>query len=189
RRILGTPTPPPPANAGSIPADDKMFGGMSVKERLASHQRNATCASCHSRIDPLGFPLEKYDSVGRWRNTYSDGKAIEDFSATADKTEIAGVDGLLKYLRTQEPQVLKTMSYKLIGYALGRTVLASDQPLVDSLVNAGGDATFAQLVTGIATSKQFRYRREREALETSVKTQHTSVGPAIRQTAKEGGGE
>ena len=78
RRILGTPVPPPPADAGSIPADDKLFGGLSLKQKLEVHKRNATCANCHVRIDPLGFPLEHYDSTGRWREKYSDGKPIED---------------------------------------------------------------------------------------------------------------
>jgi hypothetical protein len=182
RRILGTPTPPPPPDAGSIPADDKMFGGMSVKARLAAHQRNAACASCHSRIDPLGFPLERFDSVGRWRETYSDGKPVEDSSETADKTPINGVDGLLAYLNTQEAQVQRTMSYKLLGYALGRTVLGSDQPLIERLIKAGGDATLAQLATEIVTSRQFRFRREREEAP-----QQISELPAMKKSTKEGG--
>ena len=82
RRILGTAVPPPPPDAGSIPADDKLFGGLSVRERLQVHKRNATCATCHTRIDPLGFPLEHYDSTGRWREKYSDGKPIDDFGDT-----------------------------------------------------------------------------------------------------------
>ena len=65
RRILGTPTPPPPADAGTIPADDKTFNGLTLRERLAQHKRNANCATCHLRIDPLGFPLEGFDAVGR----------------------------------------------------------------------------------------------------------------------------
>ena len=186
RRILGTPTPPPPADAGSIPADDKLFGGLSVKQRLEVHKRNATCASCHTRIDPLGFPLEHYDSVGRWRQTYSDGKAVDDTSELQDKTQIAGVEGLLKYLGTQQSQVLKTMSYKLVGYALGRTVQASDQPLIDKLTSAGGDATFANLVAEIVTSKQFRYRREQpDVPKPSPQTKLTAVPPV--KTNKEGG--
>ncbi|MEK7833131.1 MAG: DUF1588 domain-containing protein, partial [Acidobacteriota bacterium] len=162
RRILGTPVPPPPADAGSLPPDDKMFGGLSLKAKLEQHKRNATCANCHTRIDPLGFSLEHYDATGRWRDKYSDGNLIEDSAALSDKTEIAGVDGLLKYLRTKEPLVRKTLSYKLTGYALGRTVLASDQLLIERMVNAGGDASFAQLATEIATSKQFRNRSGRE---------------------------
>ena len=102
RRILGTAVPPPPPDAGSIPADDKLFGGLSVRERLQVHKRNATCATCHSRIDPLGFPLEHYDSTGRWRDKYPDSKPIDDSGTLSDQTEIAGVTGLLDYLTKQQ---------------------------------------------------------------------------------------
>ncbi len=159
RRILGTPTPPPPADAGSLPADDKLFGGLTLKAKLEQHKRNATCANCHTRIDPLGFALERYDSTGRWRDTYFDGQPIEDSATLPDKTEIDGVDGLLEYLRSKEPLVRKSMSYKLVGYALGRTVMASDQLLIERLVGAGGDASFTRLAEEIGVSKQFRHRR------------------------------
>jgi hypothetical protein len=158
RRVLGTPVPPPPADAGSIPADDKLFGGLTVKARLEQHKRNATCANCHTRIDPLGFSLERYDPTGRWRDRYPDGKEIEDSAALSDKTEIAGIDGLLKYLQSKEEQARKTLSYKLVGYALGRTIQASDLLLIDRMVKAGDTAAFSHLVTEIATSKQFRNR-------------------------------
>ena len=91
-----------------------------------------------------------------------------------DQTQIAGVDGLLGYLKAQEPQVLKTMTYKLLGYALGRTVMLSDQPLVERLTKAGGQATFSELVSEIAMSRQFRYRREKDDAPAS---------PGIRQTS------
>jgi hypothetical protein len=95
----------------------------------------------------------------RWREKYADGNAIEDRDTLLDKTEVAGVTGLLKYLQSKDAQVRKTMAYKLVGYALGRTVLASDQLLIERMVNAGSEATFAQLATEVATSKQFRFRR------------------------------
>jgi hypothetical protein len=160
RRILGTPTPPPPADAGSIPADDKAFGGMTVFERLESHKRNATCAACHNRIDPLGFPLEHFDAVGRWRSTYNDGKPIRDNATSHDKAEISGVNGLTQYLQANEQQVIRTLTKKLLGYALGRTTILSDEPLIERLTKSGGDTTFASLITEIANSKQFRFRRE-----------------------------
>ena len=144
RRILGTPTPPPPADAGSIPSDDKLFGGLSVRDRLAQHKRNATCATCHTRIDPLGFPLEHYDSTGRWRASYSDGKPIDDNGELANKSIIPGVKGLLDYLHTQQDKVQLTLSHKLLGYALGRTVQGSDQLLIDKMVAAGDKATIAR---------------------------------------------
>jgi hypothetical protein len=180
RRILGTPVPPPPADAGSIPADDKLFGGLSLKAKLEQHKRNASCANCHTRIDPLGFSLERYDSTGRWRNQYPDGKPIEDSSALADKTPIDGVDGLLQYLRTKDEQVRRTLSYKLVGYSLGRTILASDLPLVDRMVKAGGDAPFSQLAAEIATSKQFRYRLAREEDPAPKKTTASAANTAMR---------
>jgi hypothetical protein len=158
RRILGTAVPPPPPDAGSIPADDKLFGGLSVRERLAVHKRNATCATCHSRIDPLGFPLEHYDSTGRWRDKYPDGKPIDDFGTLSDQTQITGINGLLDYLHKQQDQVQRTLAHKLVGYALGRTLQLSDQPLVDALVAAGGQAGFSKIVGQIVASKQFRNR-------------------------------
>ena len=183
RRVLGTPTPTPPADAGSIPADDKLFGGLSPKARLEQHKRNPTCANCHTRIDPLGFSLEHYDSIGRWRELYADGKPIEDSAELPDKTEIAGVDGLLKYMQVKEEQVRRTLAYKMLGYALGRTILASDRPLIDRMVQAGGDASFAQLAAEIVTSKQFRNRLGPEdgpatvkvAARAAVKNSHPGV--------------
>ena len=153
RRILGTPVPPPPPDAGSIPADDKLFGGLSVKERLQAHKRNATCANCHSRLDPLGFSLEHYDSTGRWRDQYPDGKPIDDTGDLSDSTKITGVKGLLDYLQSKDALVRRTLASKLIGYALGRTVQASDQPLLERMT---GEAKFSEFVTDIVTSEQFR---------------------------------
>lgn len=174
RRILGTPTPPPPADAGSIPADEKLFGGLTLKARLEAHKRNATCAACHLRIDPLGFPLESFDAVGRWRNSYSDGKPVEVTATSFEGKTLDGASGLAAYLQDNEPQVLKNLSHKLIGYALGRTVLASDKLLVDDMVKAGGNATFSQLIVRIATSPQFRYRKEQPE-QSAVPTQPKSV--------------
>jgi len=99
---------------------------------------------------------------------------VEDSAALADKTELAGVDGLLKYLNGREEQVLQTLSHKLLGYALGRTVLISDQPLIDKLVSAGGNATISQLAAEIATSKQFRNRLGRDPAVTAVAAAKTS---------------
>ena len=164
RRILGTAVPPPPADAGSIPADDKLFGGLSLRERLQVHKRNATCATCHMRIDPLGFPLERYDSTGRWRETYSDGKPIDDYGELSDKTRIDGVGGLLEYLRTrQAEQVQRTLARKLVGYALGRTIQLSDRPLIESMAAAGWKPGMSELVGQIVTSKQFLNRAESDA--------------------------
>ncbi len=178
RRVLGTPTPPPPADAGMIPADPKNFGGLSLKERLQQHQRNATCAGCHSRIDPLGFPLEKFDAIGRLRATYEDGKPIDAAAVTHNKVNIDGRAGLSDYLKQNEKLVVRNFSKKLLGYALGRTMAVGDQPLIDQLSQAGSEARVSQLITQIVTSKQFRNRREGD--------DNLSAQPAKSET-KQGG--
>lgn len=157
RRVLGTPTPPPPADAGTLPGDDKSFNGLTLRQRLEEHKRNATCASCHMRIDPLGFPLEGFDAVGRPRGTYADGQPVDVTGELPERT-IVGARGLLEYLETQERQVLTTLSRKMVGYALGRTVLASDRPLVAEMTALGGGAAFSDLALRIVTSRQFRHR-------------------------------
>ena len=177
RRVLGTPTPPPPADAGSIPADDKLFGGLSVHEKLEAHKRNATCASCHARIDPMGFPLEHYDSTGRWRDRYADGKPIYDAGKTIDQVDIEGTQGLLKYLQTKDAQVRRTLAMKMLGYGLGRTILPSDMPLIDRMVADGEDARFSQLVSELVLSRQFRNRLGVEVapIATHLQTAQVSV--------------
>lgn len=161
RRILGTPTPPPPADAGSLPSDPSAFGGLSLRQRLTEHKRNPTCANCHLRIDPLGFPLENFDAIGRTRATYPDGTPVDTTGEFADKTQIVGADALLGYLRSKDALVMRTLSRKMLGYALGRTVMASDQRLVNEMVAAGNAATIADLATRIVTSRQFRTREGR----------------------------
>lgn len=161
RRVLGTPTPPPPPDAGSLPGDEKSFGAMTVREQLEAHRANTACASCHSRIDPLGFALEHYDAVGRWREAYDNGKPVDAASVMAGGTPITGVESMLDYIESQERQILLNLSEKLLGYAFGRTIIASDLPLLDRMVAAGFDATFEELALQVATSRQFRYRRGR----------------------------
>ncbi len=185
RRILGTPTPPPPADAGTIPADDKTFNGLTVRERLAQHKRNATCANCHSRIDPLGFPLEGFDAVGRTRTTYADGKPVDLTGELADDTKIAGTAGLLDYLRGKDKQVMKTLSKKMLGYALGRTVRGSDRPLIETMTAHGGDASFSDLAIAIVNSRQFRNRAAEETAPT-VPTSARADGHSISAQSRAG---
>jgi len=147
---------------------------------LEAHKRNATCANCHARIDPLGFPLEHFDSTGRWRDKYPDGKDIYDAGTTFDHVDIAGANGLLSYLSKKDEQVRRTLATKLLGYALGRTVLPSDLSLVDKMVAVGGDAHFSQLVNDVICSKQFRTRLGRDDTPPSqMKTASALVGQAV----------
>jgi hypothetical protein len=160
RRVLGTPVPPPPADVGSIAADDAAADGLTVRQRLEAHRTDASCKNCHARIDPLGFALEHYDPIGRWRDKYRDGQPIDSSGVLSDGAEIKGLDGLRQYLRRQQPQFERNLCGKLLGYALGRPEMASDRPLIDAMqADLKDDGRFADLVVHIVTSQQFRYRR------------------------------
>ena len=162
RRVLGTPVPSPPADVGSIPAEEVQPDGLTVRQRLEAHRSDASCVNCHSRMDPLGFALETFDSIGRWRDTYQDGQAIETNGILNTGVEIADLDGLLNYLRENERQINRNLSAKLLGYALGRAELISDRPLIEQMVaSISEDNLFSNLVVQVVTSPQFLNQRGR----------------------------
>lgn len=160
RRVLGTPVPPPPADVGSIPADDVLADGKTVRERLVAHRQDAACVNCHSRMDPLGFALENFDPIGRYREHYRDGQPIDASGTLNDGTHIAGLDGLRKYLHEQQSKFYRTMCSKLLGYALGRREILSDKLLIEQmLVDIKDDGRFSKLAVRIVASPQFRTLR------------------------------
>ena len=120
----------------------------------------ATTSRLTSRIDPLGFALEQYDAIGRWRNVYQNGETIEITEKLTDGTVIKGAEGLRVYLKNQEPLFHRTFCTKLVGYALGRRESISDVMLIDQImtdIENGG--RFSAVVERVVASRQFRYRR------------------------------
>jgi hypothetical protein len=157
--VLGTPVPPPPQDVPPL-GDEPIANGLTVRQRLAKHRENAQCANCHDRIDPLGFALENFDPIGRWRPTDAAGKPIDDTAVLKDGAAFKGPDGLRKYLVSQQDDMLKHMCTKLVGYALGREVVITDQPLVEQMVKnlKAKNYRFSAAVTTIVHSRQFRNR-------------------------------
>ncbi|MFP6763033.1 MAG: DUF1592 domain-containing protein, partial [Planctomycetaceae bacterium] len=160
RRVLGTAVPPPPADAGSIAADEVIASGLSIRQRLVRHRRDVTCHNCHSRFDALGFALENYDPLGRWRTTYGDTTPVENAGVLGDGTGIDGASGLRDYLTDQRVRFYQTTAEKMIGYALGRQVSIGDRPLVARMKqHMKGGGGVHSLLEQIVTSRQFRYHR------------------------------
>jgi Protein of unknown function (DUF1592)/Protein of unknown function (DUF1588)/Protein of unknown function (DUF1585)/Protein of unknown function (DUF1595) len=160
RRVVGTPVPPPPADVGSIPADEVLPDGLTVRQRLEAHRTNRSCANCHARIDPLGFALEPFDPLGRWREAYGDGRPIDPSGTLRDGAAVSGPEGLRDYLRREEAKFHRTVGVKLLGYALGRPEMVSDRPLIERMTDGlarGGRVS--DLVVRIVTSEQFRNQR------------------------------
>jgi hypothetical protein len=130
--ILGTPPPPPPAD---VPALEKQASAeaKTVREMLTQHRANPVCASCHSRIDPLGFALENYDFIGRWRDEDA-GKPIDNRGELPDGTVVAGPQSLKAALLDRKDLFVRNFTSKMLGYALGRGLTPQDSCSVDRIV-------------------------------------------------------
>ena len=159
RRVLGATIPPPPADAGSISADEVVDDGKSIRQRLIAHRREVSCHNCHARFDAFGFALENFDPVGRWRTQYRDQNPVENSGELRDGRELSGVDGLHDYLRDELPRFHETLATRLLGYSLGRQEEVGDRSLIVELqqhMQNGGGMT--GLLERIVSSRQFRYR-------------------------------
>jgi hypothetical protein len=156
--ILGQPSPPPPPN---VPELQPGLKPASLREALLRHRQDQACAVCHDRIDPLGFALESFDPVGRLRTADASGGAIDDAGRLRDGTPIEGLAGLRAYLASNETQFIRQFSRKLLGYALGRSVAATDTALVEKMVQSvrSHDGRVSAAVVEIVTSRQFMQRR------------------------------
>jgi hypothetical protein len=159
--ILGTPPPPPPAQVPPL-KDNTVAANLSVRKRLAAHRANAACARCHNLIDPVGFSLENFDAVGRWRDI-EEGTPVDASGGLPDGSEFQGVDGLEKALLKRPEIFVGTMADKLVTYALGRGVEHFDAPAIRKIVcNAKADGyRFSSLILGIVNSTPFRMRTAR----------------------------
>jgi hypothetical protein len=157
--ILGTPPPPPPGDVASL-ADNTVSAALPIRERLAAHRSNAACASCHKLIDPVGFPLEQFDAVGRWR-MLEEGKPVDAAGGLPDGSEFAGVAGLERALLRHPEQFVRTLTEKLLTFALGRAPEAADAPAVRKIVRDARATNYrwSSLILGVATSTPFQMRR------------------------------
>ena len=159
--ILGAPPPPPPPDVPALP--DRGAGGRpaSVRERLERHRDNPVCASCHARMDPLGFALEHFDAIGQWRATGATGAAIDAAGVFPDGTAFHGLAGLKTVLLSDHQQFVRTVAEKLTTYALGRGVQHYDMPAIRRIVreSAAHDYRWSSLVLGIVRSLPFQMRR------------------------------
>jgi hypothetical protein len=132
----------------------------SLRERMEQHRKNPVCSSCHAQMDPIGFALENYDGIGRWRETDS-GAKIDAVSQASDGTTIAGSSGLRPYLAARSSEFVRTVTEKLLTYALGRELDYYDAPTVRQIVRdaAKNDYRWSSVLTGIVSSVPFQQRQ------------------------------
>ena len=132
--LLGERLPRPPKNVPLLPEDEAATQGLTVRQLVEKHTSDPRCASCHVRIDPVGYALEAYDAIGRRRDRDLGDRPIDTSSRLRDGTEFDGLDGLRQYLvTTRRDAMIRQFCRKLLGYALGRGIQLSDQPLLEEM--------------------------------------------------------
>jgi hypothetical protein len=157
--ILGTPPPPPPPDVPAL-ADNSVSALLPMRERLAAHRENEACARCHAPIDPVGFSLENFDAVGRWR-TLDAGVPVDASGGLPDGSRFTGPAGLEQALLARPELIVRTLTEKLLTYALGRGVETSDAAAVRKIVRDSADEEYrlSSLILGVVHSTPFQMRR------------------------------
>ena len=161
--ILGAPPPEPPPNVPGLP--DRGEGGApaSVRDRLELHRANPVCASCHAPMDPLGFALENFDAIGRWRATGEAGLPIDASATMPSGLQFEGPAGLRRVLLSRGEEFAGAVTEKLLAYAVGRGLEYYDRPSVRQILRtaAPDDYRWSAIVLGIVQSAPFQWRRTR----------------------------
>jgi hypothetical protein len=158
--LFGLPVPPPPEGVDTTLETKPGAAPASIRERLAEHRRNPACNSCHSAIDPPGFALENFDGIGAWRATDESGAPIDATATMINGNKVAGLSGLRAALAAEPEQFARTVTEKLLAYALGRRLEYYDRPAVRRIVReaAGEQYRWSSLILGIVESPAFLMR-------------------------------
>jgi hypothetical protein len=158
--LLSVPPPPPPPQVPALKENAGIGKNLTMRERMAQHRVNPQCASCHNVIDPVGFAMENYDAVGRWRTT-EEGKPIDNAGSLPDGAKFNGVDGLQAAILRYPDLFATTVAEKLLTYGLGRGVEYFDGPAVRKVVRSAKaqDYKFSSFIIGVTGSAPFQMRR------------------------------
>jgi hypothetical protein len=157
--ILGVAPPQKPDKVPPLKENVGVEKAVSMRERMAQHRADPACAGCHALMDPIGFSMENYDAVGRWR-THESGAPIDAAGSLPDGSKFEGVAGLQKALLSRPEVFVGTMTEKLMTYSLGRGVEFYDEPAIRKVVqdSHGQNYRFSSLVLGIVNSTPFQMR-------------------------------
>jgi hypothetical protein len=159
--LLGTPPPAPPANVPPFPETEEGSAPRSVRAKMEQHRKNPACASCHNRIDPLGFALENFNGVGKWRDTDANAP-IDASGAFPNGTTFNGpAEFRAALLEKNRHAFLGTLTEKLVTYALGRGVTHTDMPTIRKILRKAGEDNYrwSSLILNIIRTDVFQMRR------------------------------
>jgi hypothetical protein len=155
--IFGLTIPPPPPGVDMNLNTKPGARPASIRERLAEHRKDPSCNSCHSMIDPLGFALENFDVIGAWRSVDESGNPVDATGTTVGGATIEGLPGLRRFLLEQPEQFPRTVTEKLLSYAIGRPLEYTDRPVVRQIVRDAAEQQYrwSSIVLGIVKSPSF----------------------------------
>ena len=158
KNLIGSPPPPPPDNVPAL-KDNTVLDSLPIRERLAQHRADPNCAGCHNLMDPVGFSLENFDAIGRWRER-DDEHPVDALGGLPDGSQFTGVDGLAQGFLRRPELFVGTLTEKLMTYALGRGVELHDAAAVRRIVRdaQAHDYRFSTLIQGIVRSTPFQMR-------------------------------
>lgn len=173
--LLGAPPPPPPPDIPALQEAGHQGQPRSLRERMELHRKNPVCASCHQRMDPLGFALENFDALGKWR-TVSDEAPIDPSASFPDGTRFEGVAGLRTLLVSHKEDFARTLTGKLLAFAIGRGLDHHDMPVIRKIVRdaAPADYSWSSIVAGIVKSAPFSMAVASDAAGTGSGAQERS---------------
>jgi hypothetical protein len=162
--VLGTPPPPPPPLVATLPPDDAVKEGLTFRQRLEEHRNKPQCASCHARLDPIGFALENFDAIGAWRDSI-DGKPVDAKGVLTNGEGVEGPVQLKSALMARRDLFLRHLTEKLMSYALGRGLEFHDIPSVKEVLRKAGseDHCLNSMILEITRSYPFQWRRRESA--------------------------
>ncbi len=157
-QILGTPPPPAPAGVAALESQKELKG--TLRERMEQHRANPACASCHNRMDAIGFAFEKFDAIGRLRDM-DEGRRIDPAGVLPDGRAFSGAAELKRLLRADERKFVRNLAANLLTFALGRGLDYYDEPALDEIVEKTlkGGSRFSTMVKAVVESAPFRLRR------------------------------
>ena len=158
--LLGAPPPAPPPDVKPLKEAGEDGQPRSLRTRMQEHRDNPVCATCHERMDPLGFSMENFDALGKWR-TVADGEPVDASASLPDGTAFDGIAGLRRVLLNQKDDYVRTFSAKLLGYAIGRGIEYYDQPAIRRIAREGeaSGSTWSSLILAVVRSTPFRMGR------------------------------
>jgi hypothetical protein len=163
-QILGSPPPPAPP---SVPTLEGQQLQGNLRQRMEQHRKDPACASCHTRMDAIGFAFEKFDAVGQVRAS-DEGQAIDPSGKLPDGRAFSGAGELKKILRADREKIVRNLGSKLLTFGLGRGLDYYDGPAVDKITTSAlqSEARFSALIMGVVMSDPFRLRRGTSQIET-----------------------